>query len=61
MVEIIKEPFLQQLRAEVAVLKRTLDAEPDQVLARAWASLGKIQDALVELCPKHPHVWQRPR
>ena len=59
MLEIIKEPFLQQLRTEVAVLKRVVDAEPDQVaVARAWTALGKIQEALRELCPNHPQLWQ---
>jgi hypothetical protein len=25
-------------------------------VARAWASLGKITEALGELCPNHPHI-----
>jgi hypothetical protein len=55
--EIVKQPYLDQLRAEVALLKRVLEGEPDQVaVARAWASVGKIQEALRELCPNHPHI-----
>jgi hypothetical protein len=58
--QIVKEPYLSQLRTEVATLKRVVDGEPDQIaVARAWASLGKITEALSELCPTHPHIWQQ--
>lgn len=58
-IEIVKEPYLKQLRTEVTALKRVVDGEPDQIsVARAWASLGKIQEALSELCPNHPHILQ---
>ena len=60
--EIVKEPYLKQLRAEVAALKRIVDGEPDQIaVARAWASLGKITEALSELCPNHSHILQHHR
>jgi hypothetical protein len=59
--EIVKQPYLDQLRAEVAVLKRVVEGEPDRVaVARAWASVGKIQEALRELCPNHPHICTTP-
>ena len=56
---IVREPYLEQLRIETAVLKRFVDGEPDQIaVARAWAALGKIAEALSELCPSHPHIVQ---
>ena len=61
-VEIVKEPYLAQLRTEVAALKRVIDAEPDQIaVARAWALIGKITEGLSELCPNHPHIWLHQR
>ena len=55
--EIVTEPYLEQLRIEAAALKRFVDGEPDQIaVARAWAALGKITEALCELCPNHPHI-----
>jgi hypothetical protein len=58
--EIERDPYLGQLRAEVAVLQRVVEGEFSQIaVARAWASVGKIQEALRELCPNHPHIWQR--
>jgi hypothetical protein len=60
--EIVKEPYLKQLRTEAAILKRVVDGEPNQVaVARAWASLGKMTEALSELCPNHPHILQHHR
>ncbi len=60
--EIVKEPYLEQLRIEAAALKRFVDGEPDQIaVARAWASLGKITEALRELCPDHPHILEHRR
>jgi hypothetical protein len=59
---IVREPYLEQLRIEAAALKRFVDGEPDQIaVARAWAALGKITEALSELCPNHPHIVQHRR
>lgn len=55
--KIARQPYLEELRVEVATLKRLVESEPDQIaVARAWASVGKIQEAL---CPDHPYIWQR--
>jgi hypothetical protein len=55
--QIVKEPYLRQLRTEVTELKRLVDGEPDAtVAALAWASLAKIKQTLGELCPNHPAI-----
>jgi hypothetical protein len=55
--EIAKEPYLRQLRAEVAELKKLVDAEPDDaIIGRAWASFDKIKKSLGSLCPNHPQI-----
>ena len=59
--EIVREPYLGELRKEVAALKQIVDGKPNQLtVARAWVSLDKIKEALGELCPNHPQVLQRP-
>jgi hypothetical protein len=55
--EIVKEPYLEQLRTEVTELKRLVEGEPnDLVVTRAWASFDKIKEALSQLCPNHPQI-----
>ena len=57
--EIVKKPYLAQLRNEVIGLQRILDAEPDDLgVTRAWAPVSKVIDTLKELCPNHPEVWR---
>jgi hypothetical protein len=57
--EIVKEPYLGQLRTEVAALKRLLDEEPNEiVVTQAWRSFAKIKDALKQLCPNHRAIWE---
>jgi hypothetical protein len=57
--EIVKEPYLGQLRNEVAELKRLVDSEPNEmIVTRAWASFAKIKDALGHLCPNHPAIMR---
>lgn len=57
--EIVKEPYLGQLRTEAAELKRLLDEEPNTiVVTQAWASFDKIKNALSQLCPNHSAIWQ---
>jgi hypothetical protein len=60
--EIVKEPYLARLRTEASELKRLIDGEPnDLVVTQAWASVGKIKEALAQLCPNHPAVMQHLR
>ena len=55
--EIVKEPYLAELREEVATLKTLVDGEPDILaVTHAWASFAKIKDALGALCPNHPAI-----
>lgn len=60
--EIVKEPYLERLRTEVSELKRLIDGEPnDLVVTQAWNSVGKIKEALGQLCPNHPAIMQHLR
>lgn len=55
--EIVREPYLEQLRENVAELKRLADGNPNIiVVAQAWASFDKIKEALSQLCPNHPQI-----
>jgi hypothetical protein len=57
--EIIKEPYLAQLRDEVTELQKIVNTEPDDlVVTRAWASVSKVIEALRELCPNHREIWR---
>jgi hypothetical protein len=50
-----RQPYLKQLRSEVGVLKRVIDAEPDQIaIARAWASLGQDPGSTERTLPPSP-------
>jgi hypothetical protein len=54
---LVKEPYLEQLRAEVAKLQRLVDSEPnDVVITHAWTSFDKIKENLSQLCPNHPQI-----
>jgi hypothetical protein len=56
--ELVKDPHLAQLRAEVKRLQGIVDAEPSvAAVSGAWTSLDKIKMALSQLCPNHPEVW----
>jgi hypothetical protein len=55
--EIVKDPYLGQLRTEISELKRLLDGEPNEiVVTKAWAAFDKIKDAMGQLCPNHPEI-----
>lgn len=55
--EIVREPYLAQLRTEVSELKRLMDGEPnDQVVTQAWASFARIKEGLGHLAPNHPAI-----
>jgi hypothetical protein len=57
--EIIKEPYLAQLRNEVTGLQMIVDTAPDELgVTRAWASVSKVIEALKKLCPNHPEIWR---
>jgi hypothetical protein len=57
--EIVKEPYLRQLRTEVAEFKKLLDGEPNEmIVTQSWVSFVKIKTALQALCPNHPAIWQ---
>jgi hypothetical protein len=57
--QIVKEPYLGQLRTEVTELKRLVDGEPNEmVVTHAWASFAKIKEALSQLCPNHPEIMR---
>ena len=56
--EIVKEPYLEKLRAEVTELKRLVDGEPTELtITYAWASFDKIKAALSRLSPNRPEIW----
>lgn len=57
--EIVKDPYLEQLRTAVSELKRLVDGEPNElVVTQAWASFAKAKEALGQLCPNHPAILQ---
>jgi len=57
--EIIREPYLAQLRSEVAELQEIVDIEPtDLTVTRTGATLSRVIDTLKELCPNHPEIWR---
>ena len=56
--EIVREPYLERLRAEIAELNRLVDGEPDvTTVTQAWTTFDRIKDALAHLCPNHPQIW----
>lgn len=55
--EIVRDPYLGQLRDAVGELKRLVDGEPnDQSVTQAWSAFDKVKEALGQLCPNHPQV-----
>jgi hypothetical protein len=55
--EIVKDPYLGQLRDGVSELKRLVDGEPtDQSVTQAWAAFARVKGALGQLCPNHPEI-----
>jgi hypothetical protein len=55
--DIVKDPYLAQLRDGVGELKQLVDGEPnDQSVTQAWAAFSKVKEALGQLCPNHPEI-----
>jgi hypothetical protein len=55
--QLVKEPYLERLRAAVSEFKKVVDEEPDDaVIGHAWASFDKIKEALSQLSPNHPQI-----
>ena len=56
--ELVRDPYLERLRAEISELKRLVDGEPNEiVVTQAWTVFSRLKDALGHLCPNHPMVY----